>query len=54
MTTTATTTPTPTTDRELDRAVRRVKHALPSVTDAEARRIAALDLAIRRTMGEPR
>jgi len=41
-------------DRDLARAIRRVQDALPGVTDAEARRIAALDLAVRRTMDEPR
>lgn len=36
--------------REEQRALRRVKHAVPGITDDEAARIAALDLAIRRTM----
>jgi len=38
----------------LDRAIRRTRDALPGATDAEVRRIATLDLAIRTTMGEPR
>ncbi len=41
-------------DHELARAIRRVQDALPGITDAEAHRIAALDLAVRRTMDEPR
>jgi hypothetical protein len=40
--------------REEQRALRRVRAALPGITVAMATRIAALDLAIRRTMHEPR
>ncbi len=47
------TTPTP-VDRDLARAIRRIQDALPGITHAEAHRIAALDLAVRRTMDEPR
>lgn len=39
---------------DLDRAIRRTRAALPGADDQEIRRIAALDLAIRTTMGEPR
>ncbi len=47
-------TPLSPVDRDLARAIRRVQDALPGITAAEARRIAALDLAVRRTMDEPR
>ncbi len=47
------TTPTP-VDRDLARAIRRIQDALLGITHAEAHRIAALDLAVRRTMDEPR
>lgn len=47
------TTRTP-SDRELARAIRRIQDALPGITHAEAQPIAALDLAVRRTMDEPR
>jgi hypothetical protein len=39
---------------EQERAVRRVMDALPGVDRAEAERVAALDLAVRRTLDEPR
>ena len=39
---------------DLERAVRRVMDALPGIGRAEAERIAALDLAVRRSMDEPR